>query len=58
MTKNSKQNIIVMSIIAIMFIVGIIIRWDDISPKMESAFMRYINAMDSVPGQKDPIPNE
>lgn len=58
MTKESRQNIIIMSIVAIMFIIGIVVRWDVVSPKMGSAFMGYINALDSVTGQKDPIPDE
>lgn len=41
MTKESKRTIIVMCFIGLMFIVGIIVRWDYVSKEFKFGIDRY-----------------
>lgn len=41
MTKESKRNIIAMCIIGLMFIIGIIVRWDYVSKEFKFGIDRY-----------------
>lgn len=53
MTKESKKNVIIMCIIGLMFIVGIILRWDYISKEAKFGVERYTNAFEDAQKEKD-----
>lgn len=45
--KESRTNIIVMIILGLMFVVGIIIRWDYISGEVSSTVDHYVDMFDA-----------
>lgn len=46
MTKESKRNIIVMCVIGLLFVIGIIVRWEYVSKELKFGVDRYTKGFD------------